>query len=91
MKFQCKCLLAVFTLLPLFSLAGKSAGEKPFYMVRDGKACGIIVWRSGNNYAAEAAKELQYAFAGTAQQTCPLSVCRRTRRSVVAGTAQGKA
>lgn len=91
MQAICKYLLALLCLLPLFSFAGKPAGEKSFYMVREGKACGIIVWRSGNNYAAEAAKELQYAFAGTAQQTCPLSVCRRTRRSVVAGTAQGKA
>lgn len=72
MKFQCKCLLAVFTLLPLFSLAGKSAGENPFYMVRDGKACGIIVWRSGNNYAAEAARELQYAFKKISGADVPL-------------------
>ena len=72
MQAICKYLLAVLCLLPLFSFAGKPAGEKSFYMVREGKACGIIVWRSGNNYAAEAAKELQYAFKKISGADVPL-------------------
>ena len=68
---QLKTLTAIFFAAAVLTAYGSE--KIKFYMVKEGKAAGVITYRTGDNRAWEGARELQYAFSRISGVTLPLT------------------
>ena len=70
-KTSLKSFVLFFLCITVFTLIANDKTE--FFMVKNGKPTGIIVYRNGNIRAYEAALELQYAFQKISNAKVPLA------------------